>query len=70
MTENDFHAILGIPDVVIQKTELTSDDEFMIYVESTKEGATCHCCGKHTNTLGSLGICVAINYIWKQSVAA
>lgn len=51
MTEIDFHAILGIPEVVIQKTELNSDDEFIIYVESTKEGATCHCCGKHTNAL-------------------
>jgi transposase len=51
MTEIDFHAILGIPEVVIQKTELNSDDEFIIYVESSKEGATCHCCGKHTNAL-------------------
>jgi len=30
MTEIDFHTILGIPDVVIQKTEINSDDEFII----------------------------------------
>ena len=51
MTEFDLHTILGIPDVVIEKTEMNSDDEFLIYVKSTKEGANCHCCGKHTDTL-------------------
>ena len=51
MTEIDFHAILDISDVVIEKTEINSDNEFLIYVQSTKEGTDCHCCGKHADTL-------------------
>lgn len=42
MNEIDLHAILGISDVVIEKTEMNSNDEFLIYVKSTKEGANCH----------------------------
>ena len=51
MTEIDFHAILDISDVVIEKTEINSDNDFLIYVQSTKEGTDCHCCGKHADTL-------------------
>ena len=49
MIEIDFNAILGIPEIVIENTEMNSDDEFLIYVKSTKEGTNCHCCGKHTD---------------------
>ena len=49
MTEIDFHSILGIPDVAIEKTGMNSNDEFIIYVKSTKKGTNCHCCGKHTD---------------------
>lgn len=50
MTEIDFHSIVGIPDVVIEKTGMNSNDEFIIYVKSTKKGTNCHNCGKHTDT--------------------
>ena len=49
MIEIDFHAILGIPDVVIENTEMNSNDEFLIYVKSAKKGTNCRCCGKHTD---------------------
>ena len=48
MNTNDFGKVLGIPDVAVEKMELSSSDEFLIYVKSTKTGATCHCCGQHT----------------------
>ncbi len=50
MIEIDLGAMLDIPDVVIEKTELTKNGELLVFVRSTKEGAVCHRCGKHTTT--------------------
>lgn len=47
MTEIDLNTVLGIPEIIIESTEMSSDDEFLIHVKSTKEGTNCHCCGEY-----------------------
>ena len=37
---------LGIPDVRVLKTEISKRGEVVITIESTKEGTTCHWCGR------------------------
>ena len=50
MTEIDFNSLLDIPDVVIERTELDSNGNFLVYVKSIKQGAQCHCCGQQIDT--------------------
>jgi len=40
---------LGIPDVRVLKTEINSQGELIITIESTKPGATCRRCGRWTD---------------------
>lgn len=46
MSDTDFAALLNIPDIKVTKTEIDSSGDFLIYVESTKKGTSCHGCGK------------------------
>ena len=50
MNDIDFHALLNLQEVKIEKTEINSDGDFLIYVSSTKKTGECHCCGKETET--------------------
>ena len=50
MNEIDFCALLNLPEVEIEKTEINSNGDFLIHVKSTKKGGTCHCCGNKTET--------------------
>lgn len=49
MTEIDFNAILDISDLIIEKTEIDSNGDFLVYVSSTIHGTNCHSCGCHTD---------------------
>ena len=40
---------LDIPDVRVLKTEINSQGELIITLESTKAGTTCHRCGQWIN---------------------
>jgi transposase len=47
MTGSELNTLLKIPDVEIEKTEITSNNTLSIYLRSTKQGTKCRCCGKH-----------------------
>ena len=55
MEKLDFSPLLGIEEVVIEKTELNKSNEFLVYVKSTKVGTKCHCCGKQTEDYYCMG---------------
>ena len=44
--------LLGLEDIEIIGTKLTSSGEIIIQVKSTKETINCHCCGKPTKAYG------------------
>ncbi len=45
-------SILGIADIIVEKVEITSSNEFLISVKSEKEEILCRKCGKETSPHG------------------
>lgn len=48
MNDTDYGALLNIPSIKVTKTKIDSDGDFLVYVDSTQKGTSCHCCGKET----------------------
>jgi transposase len=49
MSDTDFAALLNIPDIKVTKTVIDSNGDFLIHAESTKNGTSCHGCGKEAD---------------------
>jgi transposase len=49
MSDTDLAALLNISDIKVTKTEIDSNGDFLIYADSTKNGTSCHGCGKETD---------------------
>ena len=46
ISNEQLKTLLGIPDIEIERVVLTDNKILTIFIDSTKDGGHCHCCGK------------------------